>query len=79
MNGGIFVHFCPCCFADGVMITPVPPFLFADGEDVAPSSHLLTAVTSALYIFHQQVSILTAHEYIAAFQLCRERMLYHFC
>lgn len=79
MSGGIFIHFCPCCFADGVMITAIPPFLFADGEDVVPLSHLLTAVTTGLYIFHQQLSILTAHESIVTFQLCREHVCYHFC
>lgn len=66
MNGGIFVHCCPCCFADGVMIRPTPPFCFADGKNVAPLSHLLTGVTTGLYVFHQQVPILTFHKCAAA-------------
>lgn len=38
MNEGIFVHCCTCCFDDGVMITSIPPFCFADSEDVSPYS-----------------------------------------
>ena len=79
MNGGIFVHCCPCCFADGVMSMPVQPFCFADGEDVAPLSRLLRAITTGLCVFRQLVPILTVHECTAMFQPCRERMRYYFC
>lgn len=69
---------CPCCFADGVMLTPLAPFSFVAREDVTPLPHSLTELTTGLYAFPWQVPTLTGVSVYSHVSAIRRAQMFSF-